>query len=330
MVNIDKNIAKYIINPNNYVDGWKIIKNNINLIPEIELNGMKWLYSNVKNNKNIISYSNKLDYNIKYLLDLTNNLLNTTIISLENKILGLLYYNYLTVKFNCSKVKQSVNLIFLHNINYEKDELINLLFYKTLNISITKNINSSIIFSPVKLIIDKIDNKIIEPVLIISQYKLKPKIKKEISIYEKIYDYDNIINFDVVKLSKINLRLYELYILEINKYKISVELTNQEFNEKYLNNEHKIYFIIINGIIEDFIIFINDDVMKLDFYTVNNITINDWIFYVDDEILINEQMENNKLLCDDFIFKKITEKYLYFYNIYPKKIKNNNYAIIFY
>ena len=150
------------------------------------------------------------------------------------------------------------------------------------------------------------------------------------SIYEKIYDYDNIINFDVVKLSKINLRLYELYILEINKYKISVELTNQEFNEKYLNNEHKIYFIIINGIIEDFIIFINDDVMKLDFYTVNNITINDWIFYVDDEILINEQMENNKLLCDDFIFKKITEKYLYFYNIYPKKIKNNNYAIIFY
>jgi hypothetical protein len=323
MVNINKNITKYIINPNDYINGWKLIKNNINLIQEIELNNMKWLYSNVKNNKNIMLYGNKLNYNIKYLLNLTNNFQNITVISLENNILGLLYYNYLTIKFNCSKVKQNVDLTFLHNIIYEKEEFINHLFYKTLNISITKNINSSIIFLPIK-----IEN--IEPTLTISQYYLKPKIKKEIPIYEKIYDYDNIINFDAVKLGKINLRLYELYILEINKYKISINLTNQEFNEKYLNNEHKIYFIIINGIIEDFIIFINDDIMKLNFYTVNNITINDWIIYVDDEILINEQMENKKLLCDDFVYKKTSEKYVYFYNIYPKKIKTSNYAIVFY
>ena len=115
------------------------------------------------------------------------------------------------------------------------------------------------------------------------------------------------------------------------KYKITEDFSFKEFCERYINNLHKIYITIRNGKVEDFLICINDDIMKLDFYTVNNLNISQWVEFVadNDELIIFDQMHNSELLTNTKIKNiKLCENYVYMFNILPKKIHNISYAII--
>ena len=189
-------------------------------------------------------------------------------------------------------------------------------------------------------------SKLYSPVLTITQYKLTISKIQNSNNSHGIFDYDDIPKIDKNKTDKLNFQIYELYVKELEKYKITEDLTFKEFCNKYFNNGnncnngnngnnvlHKIYITIRNGKVEDFLICINDDIMKLDFYTINNLNISQWIEFVanDDELIIFDLMHNSELLNNPNISNvKVCENYIYMFNILPKKIYNISYAIISY
>ena len=334
---IDDNITKYIVQPASYVKGWTIINSNLNIINENKLtDGFCWYYINFKNISNIheflSTYNETFNYSSDYINLITNNCKKSIIIAKNNNIISTLLYNFLSIQFNCSKINTLLNSAIIHNIKCisDKNILINLNLTKVINLLNSNDIKSAIILSPT--ILSYLNATQIIPMLIIEQYKLKIPMTQEISIHNKIIDYDEIPKNNEIKINKLNEQLYVLYINEIKKYKISNNLSKQAFIEKYINSMHKIYMFINDGNIIDFLICINDDILKLDFYTLNEISLKTFIEYVamNDEIIINNQMFNYELLIPKYNPEKIGEKYIYLFNIFVKKINPKNYSIIFF
>lgn len=324
-------INKYIVTPNDYVNGWQLIINKMATIDEKSLEiPLSWIHFISKRNIDkfikCINHTEK-STRLDYLKHITNDFKNVTAImdntDLQNGcLIALFCYTNCKIKINCSKQKYSLNSFICHNVcvdNSTVEPLLNRMF------------NTMIINEHSAFILQLPRNTLnATPFMTITNYKLKiPHRDTEQNPFH-IYDYDGIPKSDLSKIEKINKRLHELYEQEIEKYKISISLTYDEFCNQYINGKfHKIYITINGAIITDFLICLNNHVLHLDFYTLNKIKINDWINYVanDDEITINDIMQNYQLLLPENNVTKISEKNLYFVNMLVKNINNKNYAI---
>ena len=331
---INNNLIKYIIEPDNYVDGWKNITKNLNLIEEIPIiNDYKLIYPNKKNNELSINYyiSHTTEpLSLPYFTKLTDNFKNIVSIMSLNSIITMLYYHTTIIKFNCSKVKEKTKSAIIRVVETDNEKIVlnNCNLIKVINTLIAKSYRDIILILPFKI---THSSKTYSPVLTLTKYKLTISKSQSTTNTHGIFDYDDIPKFDKNKTEKLNFQIFELYLKEIEKYKITEDFSFKEFCERYINNLHKIYITIRNGKVEDFLICINDDIMKLDFYTVNNLNISQWVEFVadNDELIIFDQMHNSELLTNTKIKNiKLCENYVYMFNILPKKIHNISYAII--
>jgi hypothetical protein len=328
-------LIKNILSPKNHKYVWNII-NKYSSLSE---------HTSLPNNE---KYENTDNFMITILKKISENIVYTCVLYNYNNIIAskynnIIFHKNIILKINGKKqVFYKLSLIHhyatekIYKTNIENKSVVNAIINKTINKSIVSNNDCSFIISNQKLIRNPETNDVIEPILELKQYIIFI-IPDQFKKYEKnIYSYNDILNHNKnqddnikkEKIEKINKKIYELYTDKMDNFLFSEYLNYENFITKFVSDEFNIKLFIINGNIEDMMILTTDGTPIIIIQTTNIINYNEW-FFNKTTCVINNQM-NNFQLINNYKNTIINVFNVYLHNLYPKKINNDDFALIIY